>query len=123
MAADSGCTCGNGATAHGPPIVFVHGWSQSQLCWARQTSGPLAEDFTARHLRPPRPRHVREAARRRPYVDAQLWADDLDAVIEQLLLDRPVLVAWSYGGFVVSDYLRAYGEADDRRHQPRRRPR
>ena len=31
-------------------------------------------------------------------------------MIEQLELDRPVLVAWSYGGYVVTDYLRAYGE-------------
>jgi non-heme chloroperoxidase len=44
------------------------------------------------------------------YVDARLWAEDLNAVIELLGLDRPVLVAWSYGGFVVTDYLRAYGE-------------
>ncbi len=45
------------------------------------------------------------------YVDGQLWADDVAAVIEQTGLHRPVLVAWSYGGFVVTDYLRAYGEA------------
>jgi pimeloyl-ACP methyl ester carboxylesterase len=44
------------------------------------------------------------------YLDSQLWADDLHAVIQQLRLKRPVLVAWSYGGFVVTDYLRAYGE-------------
>jgi pimeloyl-ACP methyl ester carboxylesterase len=44
------------------------------------------------------------------YRDPQLWADDLAAVIDQLGLDRPVLVAWSYGGFIVSDYVRAYGE-------------
>ena len=49
----------------GPPIVFVHGWSQSQLCWSRQIAGPLAERLQARHLRPPRPRHVRAAAGRR----------------------------------------------------------
>jgi len=29
----------------GPPIVFVHGWSQSQMCWSRQVAGPLGEDF------------------------------------------------------------------------------
>ena len=29
----------------GPPIVFVHGWTQSQMCWSRQIAGPLAEDF------------------------------------------------------------------------------
>ena len=44
------------------------------------------------------------------YVDAQLWADDVAAVIEQTALDRPVLVASSYGGYVVCDYLRAHGE-------------
>ncbi len=46
------------------------------------------------------------------YVDAQLWADDVAAVIEQVDLERPVLVAWSYGGFIVSDYVRAYGTAE-----------
>ena len=29
----------------GPPILLIHGWSQSQLCWARQVAGGLAEDF------------------------------------------------------------------------------
>jgi non-heme chloroperoxidase len=29
----------------GPPILLIHGWSQSQLCWARQVAGGLAEEF------------------------------------------------------------------------------
>ncbi len=96
--------------AHGPPIVFVHGWSQCQLCWSRQIAGALAEDFriVTFDLRghgmsdmPPDPAR---------YHDARLWADDLAAVIDGL--HRPVLVAWSYGGFVVTDYLRAYGDAE-----------
>ena len=96
--------------AQGPPIVFVHGWSQSQLCWSRQIAGPLAADFRLitfdlrGHGMSEQPR---DAA---AYLDSQLWADDLHAVIQQLRLERPVLVAWSYGGFVVTDYLRAYGE-------------
>ncbi len=94
----------------GPPIVFVHGWSQSQLCWSRQTAGPLADHFRivtfdlrghGMSEKPPEAEH---------YVDAGLWAEDLNAVIEVLELDRPVLVAWSYGGYVVTDYLRAYGQ-------------
>src|SRR4051794_15644616 len=94
----------------GPPIVFVHGWSQSQLCWSRQTAGTLADDFRivtfdlrghGMSEKPPEAEH---------YVDARLWAEDLNAVIEGLELNRPVLVAWSYGGYVVTDYLRAYGE-------------
>ena len=32
------------------------------------------------------------------------------AIIEQLRLDRPVLVGWSYGGFIICDYLRAHGQ-------------
>jgi pimeloyl-ACP methyl ester carboxylesterase len=43
------------------------------------------------------------------YTDPRLWADDLAAVIDRTGLERPVLVAWSYGGFIVSDYVRAYG--------------
>ena len=94
----------------GPPIVFVHGWSQSQLCWSRQTAGTLAKDFRIvtfdlrGHGMSEKPLEAEH------YVDARLWAEDLNAVIELLGLDRPVLVAWSYGGFVVTDYLRAYGE-------------
>jgi non-heme chloroperoxidase len=96
--------------SQGPPIMFVHGWSQSQLCWSRQTAGALAKDFRIvtfdlrGHGMSEKPLDAEH------YLDARLWAEDLNAVIEQLGLNRPVLVAWSYGGFVVTDYLRAYGE-------------
>lgn len=96
---------------HGPPIVFVHGWTQSQLCWARQTAGALAQDFRIvtfdlrGHGMSEKPLSAEH------YGDARLWADDLAAVIEQVAPERPLLVAWSYGGFVVTDYLRAFGEA------------
>jgi non-heme chloroperoxidase len=102
------CEWGN---PEGPPIVFIHGWSQSQLCWARQTEGPLAEEFrlVAFDLRG-------HGMSEKPldagaYVDGRLWADDVNAVIEQLELERPVLVGWSYGGYVIADYLTAYGDA------------
>jgi non-heme chloroperoxidase len=29
----------------GPPILFVHGWSQSQLCWHHQYDSELASTF------------------------------------------------------------------------------
>lgn len=28
----------------------------------------------------------------------------------ELHLERPILVGWSYGGFVICDYIRAYGQ-------------
>jgi non-heme chloroperoxidase len=95
----------------GPAVLFVHGWSQSQLCWARQLHSTRLQrlrmvtfDIRGHGMseKPTDPEH---------YGDEQLWADDVAAVIEHLALHRPVLVGWSYGGFVIADYLRAYGEA------------
>jgi non-heme chloroperoxidase len=96
--------------ADGPPIVFIHGLSQSHLCWAKQYESALAEEFrlVAYDLRG---HGMSEAPlEAEHYADGVLWADDLAAVIERLRLDRPVLVGWSYGGFVICDYLRAHGQ-------------
>ena len=95
----------------GPPLLFIHGWSQSQMCWTRQIEGPLAEEFRIVSFDLRGHGMSEKPADAGAYVDGRLWADDLNAVIEQLELDRPVLVGWSYGGYVVTDYLAAYGEA------------
>jgi len=44
------------------------------------------------------------------YRDSRLWAADVDAVIRELELDRPILCGWSYGPIVILDYIRHYGE-------------
>jgi non-heme chloroperoxidase len=94
----------------GPPILFIHAWSQNHLCWAKQYDGALADEFrlVAYDLRghgmseaPLEPEH---------YADGALWADDVAAIVEQLGLDRTVLVGWSYGAFVICDYLRVHGQ-------------
>ncbi len=96
--------------ADGPPILFIHGWSQNHLCWDKQYESALRDEFrlVAYDLRghgmseaPPGPEH---------YTDGKLWADDLAAIINQMGLERPVLVGWSYGAFVICDYVRAYGQ-------------
>ncbi len=93
-----------------PPILFIHGLSQNHLCWAKQYESALAEQFrlVAYDLRghgmseaPLEPEH---------YTDAGLWAADVAAIIDELDLDRPVLVGWSYGPFVICDYVRAHGQ-------------
>ncbi len=94
----------------GPPILFIHGWSQNHLCWAKQYESSLADEFrlVAYDLRghgmseaPPEPEY---------YTADELWADDLAAIMNELRLDRPVLVGWSYGAFVICDYIRAHGQ-------------
>jgi non-heme chloroperoxidase len=96
--------------ADGQPILLIHGWSQNHLCWARQYESALADTFrlVAYDLRghgmsdaPLEPEH---------YTDDTLWADDLAAIIEALRLDSAVLVGWSYGAFVICDYVRRHGQ-------------
>jgi pimeloyl-ACP methyl ester carboxylesterase len=45
------------------------------------------------------------------YTTSSFWADDLAAVIQTHNLERPVLVGWSYGGYVIADYVRKFGDA------------
>ena len=96
--------------ADGPSILLIHGWSQNHLCWAKQYESALAGDFrlVAYDLRG---HGMSEAPlEAEHYSDPRLWADDVQAIIDRLRLDRPVLVGWSYGGFIICDYLRAHGQ-------------
>jgi pimeloyl-ACP methyl ester carboxylesterase len=96
--------------ADGRPILFVHGWSQNHLCWARQYESALADEFrlVAFDLRG---HGMSEAPlEAEHHTDGGLWADDVAAIVDELRLDRPVLVGWSYGAFVISDYVRARGQ-------------
>jgi pimeloyl-ACP methyl ester carboxylesterase len=100
------------ARPDGSAILFVHGWSQCDMCWDAQVRSPLAVRFriVTFDIRG----HGMSEKPLNPgcYTSEQLWAEDLAAVIDQITLDRPVLVAWSYGGFIVGDYIRAHGDAD-----------
>jgi non-heme chloroperoxidase len=96
--------------ASGPSILFIHGWSQNHLCWSKQYESELAQSYRLVAL-DIRGHGMSEAPREASaYQDPQLWADDIAAVIEQLSLERPILVGWSYGGFIICDYIRAYGQ-------------
>ncbi len=92
----------------GPALLFVHGFCQSLQAWQKQLQGPLAQDFhlVAMDLRG----HGRSAKPEGAYVESRLWAEDLHAAITTLGLKRPLLVGWSYGGVVIIDYLRHYGQ-------------
>jgi pimeloyl-ACP methyl ester carboxylesterase len=92
----------------GPPLLFIHGFNQSHLAWSRQLRSALGQWFrlVAFDLRG----HGLSEKPAGVYGSSQLWADDVQAIIQELGLVRPVLVGWSYGGFVISDYVRAYGQ-------------
>ena len=93
---------------NGRPILFIHGFSQCGLCWKKQMESDLADDF--RLVTIDIRGHGLSDKPEDAYGDSQLWADDIQAVITTLQLDHPILSGWSYGGEIICDYIRHYGE-------------
>ncbi|HEV3175032.1 MAG TPA: alpha/beta hydrolase [Stellaceae bacterium] len=97
--------------AGGPEILFIHGFMQCHLSWARQVESALAREF---HMVTYDLRGHGDSEKplaRERYRDGKAWAEELAAVIAAASLRRPVLVGWSYAGRVIADYLEAYGSA------------
>ncbi len=97
--------------ADGIPVVLIHGWSQSHQSWVRQFTGPLAE-----HCRLIVPDLRGHGMSGKPegaahYDNSAPWAGDVHAIIEAFGLDKPLLIGWSMGGWVVQDYLRVHGDS------------
>src|SRR5687768_8852669 len=92
----------------GKSILFIHGLSQCSLAWSKQMQSALTAEFrlVAMDIRG----HGSSDKPRDAYGDSRLWAEDVNAVIGALSLDRPILCGWSYAGVMISDYVRYYGE-------------
>ena len=91
------------------PLVLVHGWSQSSAAWGPELLAELAGRYrvVAIDLRG----HGHSAVAEAGYDSQQQWADDLAAVLDAAGVEKDaVLLGWSYGGVVVSDYLAIHGE-------------
>lgn len=94
----------------GRGVVLLHGFSLDHSVW----DGVVADaalaaqcDLVVPDLRGHGASgHPDEAA---GYADGLRWAGDLRTVIEACDLQRPVVVAWSYSGRMVNDYLRHVG--------------
>ncbi|MEY3466012.1 MAG: hypothetical protein RL603_1611 [Pseudomonadota bacterium] len=93
-----------------PTVVLVHGIGQSHASFDAQFSDAvltgalhvIAYDLRG-HGQSGKP-WTRDA-----YVTSEKWADDLARVIEHAHKEKVVVLGWSYGSLVVSDYLRKYG--------------
>ena len=98
-------------TPDGPAIVFIHGLLGSRLNWQRQIESPALQGYRLitydlrGHGLSDKP------ADSSAYSDGRRYADDLAAVLAATGAKRAVLVGWSLGGLVMSDYLAAHGDA------------
>ena len=93
----------------GKSIILIHGIAQCYLVWSKQYRSALAEEFRLLCLDSRGHGMSEKPAALEHYQQAQLWADDVHAVITALALHKPILVGWSYGGYVINDYLALYG--------------
>jgi non-heme chloroperoxidase len=90
-----------------PAILFLHGFSQSYLSWLAQLRDPgLAQRYhlIALDLRG-------HGASGKPwdaaaYASSRRWAGDVAAAIRASGAQRPLIVGWSYGGYVALDFER-----------------
>ncbi|WP_394728917.1 alpha/beta fold hydrolase [Altererythrobacter sp. GH1-8] len=92
----------------GVPILLLHGMGFSSVVFKNQI-GELAEkarivSFDLRgHGLSGKPWKSED------YAGWEVWARDVEAVIADRGLDRPVIVGWSFGGYVAMNYLRHCG--------------
>jgi non-heme chloroperoxidase len=93
----------------GPEILFIHGFMQSHLSWARQTGSELADEFRMVTYDLRGHGDSEKPPERERYRDGKAWADELKAVMAAAGLRRPLLVGWSYAGRVIADYLAVHG--------------
>jgi non-heme chloroperoxidase len=92
-----------------PAVLFLHGIGQSQTSWRRQLQGPLAQRLRLVTMDLRGHGDSGKPAAPAAYQRACQWADDVRVVREALGLERPVLVAWSFGGLVAMNYVRCEG--------------
>ncbi|TQU27976.1 alpha/beta fold hydrolase, partial [Xanthomonas perforans] len=99
----------HGAT-DGPAIVFVHGLLGSRINWDAQLADVRLQRYRLitydlrGHGASGRP------AAASAYQEGMRWADDLAAVLKAANARQAVLVGWSLGGAVISNYLSRYGD-------------
>lgn len=93
----------------GPGILFLHGFGFSAEFWEPQVDSPELEGYhlAAIDLRG-------HGASAKPWradelVDTRVYAEDVAAAIAATGMNRPLIVGWSYGGFVAMDYVRHFG--------------
>jgi non-heme chloroperoxidase len=94
-----------------PSILWIHGYCQCRLSWDKQFEDEqLASQFHMVRLDLRGHGLSDKLTDPQAFRDSKNWADDIHAVITAFGLKKPVLAGWSYGGYIICDYIRHYGQ-------------
>lgn len=93
----------------GKAILLIHGAWQSRLAWDNQMYDGLNDEFrlVAMDLRG---HGLSGKPESEDEYTSELWADDIQAVIDALNLSDPILVGWSFGAGLILDYILHNGQ-------------
>jgi non-heme chloroperoxidase len=94
----------------GPAIVLLHGWAMSGRFFEAQLTGALPGH---RVVVPDFRGHGRSEKVLYGHTVGN-YAADIRLLLDELRIERPVLVGWSMGAMVVLEYVKAYGESSVR---------
>lgn len=83
-------------------LLFVHGWMASSAVWKKQV--PWFAKNNQRVLTFDLTGYGQSAKPEGLAYTPDVWLDDLDALIEHLNLDKPILTGWSMGGAIAIAY-------------------
>lgn len=93
----------------GPPVVLIHGLLASTLNWKKQIEDTELDKFHMIAFDMRGHGSSGKPITQDAYSDPKLWAHDLHAVLDELGVEKPVLVGHSFGAYVAMDYIREYG--------------
>jgi pimeloyl-ACP methyl ester carboxylesterase len=94
-----------------PTILWIHGYCQCRLSWDNQFENQeLVSKFHMVRLDLRGHGLSDKLADPAAFQDGKIWAEDMRAVMSALRVNKPILVGWSYGGFIICDYIRHCGQ-------------
>jgi non-heme chloroperoxidase len=101
-----------GGRPDGIELLLLHGFATDHSAWGRQFSSAELP-ANCRLIAPDLRGHGNSGkpSRAQAYVTRGIWADDLAHVIEGSRLRRPIVIAWSFAGRTINDYLEKYGQS------------